>query len=144
MQATFLSGYKNTPAIYQSYRKGWRDAGRGADVPINRLAYAALLYTAASEAEARAGAWDRSERQGRGTPMARGTSALSLTQFDLGGNQSLRPLGQADLHGLSRLEVVDADPANPPDQQQRADDGRDRTNRREWTSRAAVGHRAII
>ena len=56
VQATFLTGYENTPAIYQSYRKGWRDAGRGADVPINRLAYAALLYTAASEAEARAGA----------------------------------------------------------------------------------------
>jgi alkanesulfonate monooxygenase SsuD/methylene tetrahydromethanopterin reductase-like flavin-dependent oxidoreductase (luciferase family) len=56
VQATFLTGYKGTPAIYDSYRKGWREAGLGADVPINRLAYAALLYTGESEAEARAGA----------------------------------------------------------------------------------------
>ena len=45
-----------TPAIYDAYRKGWREAGRGSDVPINRLAYAALVYTGESEAEARAGA----------------------------------------------------------------------------------------
>src|SRR4029077_17598295 len=40
----------------ESYRKGWRDAGRPGDVPINRLAYAALLYTGESQKEARAGA----------------------------------------------------------------------------------------
>jgi alkanesulfonate monooxygenase SsuD/methylene tetrahydromethanopterin reductase-like flavin-dependent oxidoreductase (luciferase family) len=56
VQATFLTGYGQTPAIYDSYRKGWRDAGRGGDVPIDRLAYAALVYTAPSEAEARNGA----------------------------------------------------------------------------------------
>jgi alkanesulfonate monooxygenase SsuD/methylene tetrahydromethanopterin reductase-like flavin-dependent oxidoreductase (luciferase family) len=56
VQATFLTGYGGTPAIYDSYRKGWREAGRGADVPVNRLAYAALLYTGESEAKARAGA----------------------------------------------------------------------------------------
>ena len=49
-------GYRGTPAIYDSYRKGWREAGRGEDIPVNRLAYAALLYTGESEAEARSGA----------------------------------------------------------------------------------------
>jgi alkanesulfonate monooxygenase SsuD/methylene tetrahydromethanopterin reductase-like flavin-dependent oxidoreductase (luciferase family) len=56
VQATFLTGYRGTPAIYASYRKGWRDAGRSHEVPVNRLAYAALLYAAESEVEARAGA----------------------------------------------------------------------------------------
>ena len=49
VQATFLTGYKGTPAIFESYRKGWREAGRGGDVPIDRLAYAALsMRTAAN------------------------------------------------------------------------------------------------
>jgi alkanesulfonate monooxygenase SsuD/methylene tetrahydromethanopterin reductase-like flavin-dependent oxidoreductase (luciferase family) len=56
VQATFLTGYRGTPAIYDSYRKGWREAGRGHDVPVNRLAYAALVYAGESEAEARSGA----------------------------------------------------------------------------------------
>ncbi len=56
VQATFLTGYGGTPAIYDSYRRGWREAGRGAEVPVNRLAYAALVYAGESEAEARAGA----------------------------------------------------------------------------------------
>src|SRR5207237_1675022 len=56
VQATFLTGYRGTPAIYESYRKGWREAGRGHDVPVHRLAYAALVYAGESESEARAGA----------------------------------------------------------------------------------------
>jgi alkanesulfonate monooxygenase SsuD/methylene tetrahydromethanopterin reductase-like flavin-dependent oxidoreductase (luciferase family) len=56
VQATFLTGFSGTQAIYQSYRKGWREAGRGSDVPINRLAYAALVYAGDTEAKARAGA----------------------------------------------------------------------------------------
>ncbi|MEO9188811.1 MAG: LLM class flavin-dependent oxidoreductase [Acetobacteraceae bacterium] len=56
IQATFLTGFKGTRAIFDSYRKGWREAGRGQEVPVNRLAYAALVYTGRSEAEARAGA----------------------------------------------------------------------------------------
>jgi alkanesulfonate monooxygenase SsuD/methylene tetrahydromethanopterin reductase-like flavin-dependent oxidoreductase (luciferase family) len=56
VQATFLTGYDGTRAIYESYRRGWRGAGRGNDVPVNRLAYAALLYAADSEAKAHAGA----------------------------------------------------------------------------------------
>ena len=68
VQATFLTGFDGTPAIYESYRKGWREAGRGGDVPVNRLAYAALVYTGETEAEARAGAekllWYMTRQQG--------------------------------------------------------------------------------
>jgi alkanesulfonate monooxygenase SsuD/methylene tetrahydromethanopterin reductase-like flavin-dependent oxidoreductase (luciferase family) len=55
-QATFLTGYKGTPAVFDAYRKGWREAGRAGEVPVNRLAYAALLYTGDTETKARAGA----------------------------------------------------------------------------------------
>jgi len=56
VQATFLTGYDGTKAVYESYRRGWREAGRGKDVPIDRLAYAALVYVGDSEAEGLAGA----------------------------------------------------------------------------------------
>jgi alkanesulfonate monooxygenase SsuD/methylene tetrahydromethanopterin reductase-like flavin-dependent oxidoreductase (luciferase family) len=56
IQATFLTGYAATRGIFDSYRRGWREAGRGDAVPVNRLAYAALVYTAETEAAARAGA----------------------------------------------------------------------------------------
>lgn len=56
IQATFLTGFDTTKRIYDSYRKGWREAGRGRDVPIDRLAYAALIYVGENEARARAGA----------------------------------------------------------------------------------------
>jgi alkanesulfonate monooxygenase SsuD/methylene tetrahydromethanopterin reductase-like flavin-dependent oxidoreductase (luciferase family) len=56
VQATFLTGYDGTKAVYDSYRRGWRDAGRGKDVPIDRLAYAALVYVGDTEAKALAGA----------------------------------------------------------------------------------------
>jgi len=56
IQATFLTGFNGTRVVFDAYRRGWREAGRGQDVPIDRLAYAALLYTAESEAEARGGA----------------------------------------------------------------------------------------
>jgi alkanesulfonate monooxygenase SsuD/methylene tetrahydromethanopterin reductase-like flavin-dependent oxidoreductase (luciferase family) len=56
VQATFLTGFDGTRAVFDAYRKGWRDAGLGEAVPLNRLAYAALVYTAPIEAEARAGA----------------------------------------------------------------------------------------
>ncbi len=56
VQATFLTGFDGTRAVFDAYRKGWRDAGRGEHVPLDRLAYAALVYTAPSEREARAGA----------------------------------------------------------------------------------------
>ena len=56
VQATFLTGYNGTPAIYNAYRAGWREAGRGQDIPVNRLAYACLLYAGDTEQQARAGA----------------------------------------------------------------------------------------
>src|ERR1700731_3317510 len=56
VQATFLTGFDTTKRIYEGYRRGWREAGRGHDVPINRLAYAALVYVGENAARARAGA----------------------------------------------------------------------------------------
>jgi alkanesulfonate monooxygenase SsuD/methylene tetrahydromethanopterin reductase-like flavin-dependent oxidoreductase (luciferase family) len=56
VQATFLTGFDGTRALFDGYRSGWREAGRGAAVPIDRLAYAAMVYAAPSEAEAHAGA----------------------------------------------------------------------------------------
>ena len=56
IQATFLTGFDTTKRIYEAYRRGWREAGRGQDVPIDRLAYAALIYVGETEARARAGA----------------------------------------------------------------------------------------
>src|SRR5260370_40768651 len=54
VQATFLTGYRGTPAIYEAYRKGWRAAVRGHDVPVHRLAYAGLVSRAGSQAQPRA------------------------------------------------------------------------------------------
>jgi alkanesulfonate monooxygenase SsuD/methylene tetrahydromethanopterin reductase-like flavin-dependent oxidoreductase (luciferase family) len=56
VQATFLTGFRATPAVFDAYRRGWREAGLGREVPAHRLAYAALVYTADNEAAARAGA----------------------------------------------------------------------------------------
>jgi alkanesulfonate monooxygenase SsuD/methylene tetrahydromethanopterin reductase-like flavin-dependent oxidoreductase (luciferase family) len=56
VQATFLTGFRGTPAVFDAYRRGWREAGLGQEVPAHRLAYAALVYTADNEAAARAGA----------------------------------------------------------------------------------------
>ncbi len=56
IQATFLTGYRATKPIFEAYRRGWRDAGRSQDVPIDRLAYAAFAFCADSEARAKAGA----------------------------------------------------------------------------------------
>jgi alkanesulfonate monooxygenase SsuD/methylene tetrahydromethanopterin reductase-like flavin-dependent oxidoreductase (luciferase family) len=56
IQATFLTGFDATRKVFDGYRKGWREAGRGQDVPIDRLAYAALIYVGESEARAKAGA----------------------------------------------------------------------------------------
>ena len=46
---------KGTDA-YEGYRKGWRASGHAGDVPVHRLAYAALVYVGKTESEARAGA----------------------------------------------------------------------------------------
>ncbi len=56
IQATFLTGWDITRKIFDSYRKGWREAGRGQDIPNHRLAYAALVYVGETEKEAHEGA----------------------------------------------------------------------------------------
>ncbi len=56
VQATFLTGFDTTKRIYEAYRRGWREAGRGHEIPIDRLAYAALVYVGDTERRARAGA----------------------------------------------------------------------------------------
>jgi len=56
IQATFLTGYQATRRVFDAYRQGWRAAGRGADVPTDRLAYAALVYVGENEREAHEGA----------------------------------------------------------------------------------------
>lgn len=56
VQATFLTGFDGTKAIFDSYRSAWRAAGRGDTVPLDRLAYAAMVYVGETEAEAHAGA----------------------------------------------------------------------------------------
>src|SRR3954462_6478738 len=56
VQATFLTGFDGTKAIFDSYRRAWHEAGRGATVPLDRLAYAALVYTGATREEAYKGA----------------------------------------------------------------------------------------
>ena len=56
IQATFLTGFDATRKIYESYRAAWRKAGRGMDVPNDRLAYAALVYVGETEQEALEGA----------------------------------------------------------------------------------------
>ena len=56
VQATFLTGFDTTKRIYDAYRRGWREAGRGQVVPIDRLAYAALIYVGDTEQRARTGA----------------------------------------------------------------------------------------
>jgi alkanesulfonate monooxygenase SsuD/methylene tetrahydromethanopterin reductase-like flavin-dependent oxidoreductase (luciferase family) len=39
VQATFLTGFDGTRAVFDAYRRGWREAGRGSDVPVHRLAF---------------------------------------------------------------------------------------------------------
>jgi alkanesulfonate monooxygenase SsuD/methylene tetrahydromethanopterin reductase-like flavin-dependent oxidoreductase (luciferase family) len=56
VQATFLTGFRGTPGVFDSYRRGWRDAGRTSEPPLDRLAYAPLLYTGDSKDTARKGA----------------------------------------------------------------------------------------
>jgi len=56
IQATFLTGFEATRKIYDSYRAGWRASGFGNDVPIDRLAYAAIVYVGKTEEEAYRGA----------------------------------------------------------------------------------------
>jgi alkanesulfonate monooxygenase SsuD/methylene tetrahydromethanopterin reductase-like flavin-dependent oxidoreductase (luciferase family) len=51
--ATFGSGYDRTPAIFDSYRKGWESANHSRPFDLDRLAYTSLTYVGATDAEAR-------------------------------------------------------------------------------------------
>ncbi|MFQ6027030.1 MAG: LLM class flavin-dependent oxidoreductase [Dehalococcoidia bacterium] len=53
--AVFLAGYQNIRRIYDGYRQGYLEA-HGGEAPLDRLAYAALVYVGENEAEAREGA----------------------------------------------------------------------------------------
>jgi alkanesulfonate monooxygenase SsuD/methylene tetrahydromethanopterin reductase-like flavin-dependent oxidoreductase (luciferase family) len=52
--ATFLTGFAGAKAVYDAYRKGWREA-RGTEAPTDRFGFLGFGYTADSEAEARKG-----------------------------------------------------------------------------------------
>ena len=52
--AVFLAGYPGVRSIFDGYRQGYRTR-HGADAPLDRLAYCALVYVADDEAEAKAG-----------------------------------------------------------------------------------------
>ncbi|MBI09949.1 MAG: LLM class flavin-dependent oxidoreductase [Rhodospirillaceae bacterium] len=52
--AVFLAGYPGVRSIFNGYRQGYRTR-HGADAPLDRLAYCALVYVADDEAEAKAG-----------------------------------------------------------------------------------------
>lgn len=54
--AVFQTGYANTPALFQSYAAGWRAAGQSGDLPLDRLAYSALIFVGESDEAGRAGA----------------------------------------------------------------------------------------
>ncbi len=51
--ASFLGGFVTTSGLHKSYAEGWNAAGRGTEVPVDRLAYLALAATASTDAEAR-------------------------------------------------------------------------------------------
>jgi alkanesulfonate monooxygenase SsuD/methylene tetrahydromethanopterin reductase-like flavin-dependent oxidoreductase (luciferase family) len=53
--AVFLAGYPRIREIYDGYRDAYRTA-HGAEAPLDRLAYAALVYVGDNEKTARAGA----------------------------------------------------------------------------------------
>lgn len=50
---SFMGGTIETVKLHKAYAEGWRQAGRGADVPVDRFGYLAMAATAATEAEAR-------------------------------------------------------------------------------------------
>ena len=105
VQATFLTGYDGTKAVYESYRRGWREAGRGKDVPIDRLAYAALVYVGDTEAKGIAGAekllWyltaNKVPRHFATPPGYAGTSAaVAMMKASIGGGS---PIGEHGTFG---------------------------------------------
>jgi len=54
--ASFLTGYGHTRNVWAGYRDGWRRGGHPGEPPLDRFAYAGLVYTGETDAEGRAGA----------------------------------------------------------------------------------------
>jgi alkanesulfonate monooxygenase SsuD/methylene tetrahydromethanopterin reductase-like flavin-dependent oxidoreductase (luciferase family) len=54
--AVFMTGFAQTPAVFQSYRDAWQSTRNTETTPLDRLAYSALVYTGETDEEGRAGA----------------------------------------------------------------------------------------
>ena len=52
---TFLGGYEKTPPVFNAYRKAYREAGHGDEVPLENLGYSGLIFVGETEEEGRAG-----------------------------------------------------------------------------------------
>ena len=52
---TFLGGYEKTPPVFKAYRKAYREAGHGDDVPLEKLGYSGLIFVGETEDEGRRG-----------------------------------------------------------------------------------------
>ena len=52
---TFLGGYGKTPPVFKAYRKAYREAGHGDDVPLEKLGYSGLIFVGETEEEGRRG-----------------------------------------------------------------------------------------
>ena len=52
---TFLGGYEKTPPVFKSYRKAYREAGHGDEVPLEKLGYSGLIFVGETEEEGRRG-----------------------------------------------------------------------------------------
>ena len=52
---TFLGGYEKTPPVFKAYRKAYREAGHGDDVPLEKLGYSGLIFVGETEEEGRRG-----------------------------------------------------------------------------------------
>ena len=103
IQATFLTGYANTAPVFEGYRRGWREAGRGQNVPIDRLAYAAFVYYRRQRSEG--------SRRRRRTPLAH-RHQQSLGAFRqsarLHPSQAMARGGRTGLSRFPKAPTVDA------------------------------------
>ena len=53
IMASFMGGTVETVKLHRAYLEGWKEAGRGETVPIDRLAYMGMCAVSKSEADAR-------------------------------------------------------------------------------------------
>lgn len=50
---SFMGGTVETIKLHKAYAEGWREAGRGSEVPVDRFGYLSICATATTEDEAR-------------------------------------------------------------------------------------------